>query len=124
MKKVLVLFLIIAIIAGISYVLLSGKFSFDFGSSNSDDAIPVNATVTTKEAEVIEVPPSLLIEIHENNIIYNDEKTSLDELETILQKYENTDDIWILQDTYQASKSTYDEVKELLIKHNFVFGEK
>ena len=65
----------------------------------------------------------LIIEIHEDRIIFRGNEISLAELEEILRQHNNPEYIWELHDIYQAVKSVYDAVVELLNEHNIVFRE-
>ena len=128
LTKILIVLIIVAVIVG--GVLLANHFGiwpFGSGFGDGDGDGTVNSPVTdqedTQEVVVSERPPSLLIEIKEDVIIYDDNEVTLDELEAILKKYEGIDYIWTLQDSYRAYKLTYDNVSELLEKYDIVFRE-
>jgi len=65
----------------------------------------------------------LIIEINENKIIFNEKEISLTDLEQIILEYNKPDSIWELHDIHQATKTIYDEVTDLLKKHDIVFRE-
>jgi hypothetical protein len=127
--KILIVLIVAAVIVG-GALLAShfGLWPFGRGSGDGDGdgtvVSPVNNQEDVQEVEVSELPQSLLIEIREESIIYDNAEISLDDLETILQRYEGVDHAWTLQDTYRADKSTYDSVKNLLEKYDMVFRER
>jgi len=129
MKVFLICLVIAAVIVGAAFALNHfGIWPFGSGIGDGDGEGTVESPVTDQDEEqeviVTERPPSLLIEIRENKVIYDGDEVTLDELETILQKFVDIDEIWTIQDAYRATKSTYDDVKELLVKHDLVFAER
>ena len=68
-------------------------------------------------------PPSSLIKIHNDKILYEDEEISLERLEEILLKYKDNEYIWEIRDVFQADKSTFDSVIDILKKLNMIFAE-
>jgi len=130
LKAIITTLIVVVLVAGViyfGYAALNGQWPFSGGTGDGDgeDISPAESIEETSQ-DVVDAethPPILLIEIRESTIIYADEDVTLDELETIFQKHNNSTDIWILQDTYRADKSTYDSVKELLEKWDMVYRE-
>ena len=117
LKPVLAIALTIALVVGAVYLGIAYFKDLWPFSEKGDSNLPSVDKEDSHEMEVPERPPTLLIEIRENTIMYDGVELSLDELESILLKHKNPDDTWRLRDTYHADKSTYDEVKKLLNKH-------
>lgn len=93
-------------------------------SEDIDEPVIANDIVDSDNSAVADTPPSLLIEVREDRISYDNKEISIEELEEIFAKYNTDENIWILEDTYHADKSTYSEVLELLNKYGFAFQEK
>ena len=94
------------------------------GAGGNGGIIPVmSVQEDTSETHTPNTPPSILIEVHEDRIMYNEYEISLEELEIVLFQFQNTEDIWELNDAFRANKSTFDDVRTLLRKHNITFVE-
>jgi len=100
----------------------NGLFPFGGGDGEGIGVSLIDPKYVVDHESVSE-PPSLVIEIHENRIIYNGEEISLDELEIIIAKYSGDEYGWTILDVYRADKDTFDKVKELLANNNIFFAE-
>jgi len=121
--KLIIVCLIVCVGAAavIGYGIVSGRITLR--GDGEGGILPVVVTMTAPEDAVVVGPSSLLIEIHEELILYNSEEISLDELEAILERYSDTDDIWVLQDAFRADNFTFNSVRDLLRAHNMIFVE-
>lgn len=122
-KKFFVTCIVGAIVAAVGY----GAFAFlnemwpFYGGDGG--AIPVLGPLLVDEQIEVEQPPSLVIEIHEDRIVYDGDEISLDELEAILVQFQDIEHVWILQDVFMAEQATWTSVTELLRARNAVFAE-
>ena len=136
-----VVILAIAVVAYLLYAFVSGLFPFGgMGSGDgTGDASAIivvdepevieeldaaDETVAVEEVEIAEETPSLVIEISEDRLIFNDEVVTFDELEEILRRYAGTEDIWELHDVFRADRATYERVRELLRMHDVVYRQR
>ena len=126
-------------IAAVGYFLfagLSGLWPFwpgdgdGYGDGDGDgtgtaivSVVDSDDTEHAAEPEPAGDPPSLVIEIHEDKIIYDGEEISLYELEDILKRHESGEHGWTLRDAYRADKDTFDRVRELLADNGIFFAE-
>ena len=85
--------------------------------------IPVLGTMLAEEQAEAEQPPSLVIEIHEDRIVYDGDHISLDDLDAVLVQFQDIDEVWILQDTFMADQATWAIVVDLLRIRNVTFAE-
>jgi len=125
-KIVVILIIAAVVVGGLLLANYFGLWPFGRGSGDGDGTMdsPVTDLENTEDVEVVERPPSLLIEIREDEILYDNNVIGLGDLENILQEYQGSDYVWTLQDTYRADKSTYDDVKNLLERYDMVFRER
>jgi len=110
-----------AVVTAIGYgafAFLSDMWPFNAGEGG---VIPVLGTMLVDENA--QQPPSLVIEIHEDRILYDGNEISLDALEAILIQFEEADEIWTLQDAFMADQATWASVRDLLRARNVVFAE-
>jgi len=135
MAKVIIICLVVAAVIVGGALLLNhfGIWPFGSGIGDSDGEGTVDSPITDPEEApeidledliVVERPQSLVIEINEEKIMYNDEEITLDDLEALLQQFEGLEDIWTLEDSYRAEKAVYDSVKDLLVKYDMAFRER
>jgi len=137
MKKFFTVLLIIIIIAAILLAIahFGGFFPFGSGNGNGDgegngdgavvvtddyDQPPENEDV---DVETPAEPQVTLIEIYEDRIIFDGDEVTLDELSTILENSQGSDEAWILRDALRADMATFDDVRELLRTHQIPFAE-
>ena len=115
----------VVVIAGyLVYAYITGLFPFgSTGDGDIEGGTPAYELIE-EEIIVIEEPPSLIIEVSGDQIIYNDEAISLEQLEEVLRRYATVADIWELHDVYRAERATYESVRELLRRHDVVFRER
>lgn len=112
-----------AVVAAIGYgafAFLNEMWPFSAGEGG---AIPVLGTMFADEHADAEQPPSLVIEIYEDRIMYDGEEVSLEDLEAILRQFQEIDEIWTLQDTFRADQATWANVRDLLRAQNVIFAE-
>ena len=112
-----------AVVAAIGYgafAFLNEMWPFSAGEGG---AIPVLGTMFVDEQGDAEQPPSLVIEVHEDRIVYDGDEISLEDLEEILVQFQNVEEIWTLQDVFRADQATWASVRDLLRAHNVVFAE-
>jgi len=113
---------VICAIGVLLYLGISGRWRF--GSDGDDGGlIPVFAVQDTPDVDDGERPPSLLIGIHEGRIIFDEEDVSLYELEEILLEFQDSGDVWQLQDIFRASNAVFNDVRDLLRSKNITFVE-
>ena len=117
--------IVVVIVAGyLVYAYVTGLFPFSgTGDGDIEGGTPAHELIE-EEVIVIDEPPSLIIEISGNQIMYNDEVISLEQLEEVLRRYATVADIWELHDVYRAERATYESVRELLRRHDVVFRER
>ena len=118
--------LLVAAIAIGGYLLAANHFNiFPFGGTGHGDGEGViPAFQIIDEVDVTIEPPSFIIEIREDRIIYNNVEVTLDDLDEILRRYANVADTWELHDALHASRAVYEEVRELLRTHDILFRER
>lgn len=130
LKKLVKFALPIAVIVVIGYLVFAfftGSFPFGTGLGDGDgEAIESEYATAQEEPEIeepdiIEEPPSLIIEISEDRIIYEGEEISIEDLEKILRRYAYIQDIWEIHDVYRADRATYERVRELFRTHDVVY---
>ena len=113
-KKVLFIFFISVIIAGVLvFVNSRGRGLGDNDSFTFD---------TQEEQEETIVTPLLIIEIREDKIYYDNEEITIDRLEQIL--ITNPNEIWEVKDAHQADKAVFETVTDLLTRLDIVFRER
>ena len=134
-KVILICILVAAVIVGGALLLNHfGIWPFGSGIGDGEGDGTVDSPITDPDVEtdlpdiqdivVVERPQSLVIEISEEKIMYDGEEISLDDLEAVMQQFENLEDIWTLEDSYRAEKAIYDSVKDLLVKYDMAFKER
>jgi len=124
LKKTLLYLTIAAVIVVVGYVIfIAGTGPFSRGNTIIPTFHEVYSTPTPEVPESLERPPSLMIEIREDRIVYNYEEVSLAALEAVLVEFGNLEDIWILKDAFHADKYTYDKVRALLTELTVLFAE-
>lgn len=122
-KKVFSTCVVGAVVAAIGYgafAFLNEVWPFTAGEGG---AIPVIGTMIADEQVDVEQPPSLVIEIHENRIVYDGDEISLEDLDAILVRFQDVDEIWTLQDAFMADQATWASVADLLRAHGVIFAE-
>ena len=121
---------VVVVVGYLIYAYIAGAFPFgDTGHGDGEIEAPAYIEIEEKpeiddEPDITTQPPSLVIEISEDRIIYNDEVISLEDLEEVLRRYAIYADIWELHDVYRADRATYESVRELLRRHDVVYRQR
>ena len=130
LTKIVLLVAIVAIIAYLIYAFIAGVFPFG-GAGHGEAEVEAPAYVaieeepeTAEEPDIVTQPPSLVIEISEDRIIYDGEVISLEDLEEVVRKFAGIEDIWELHDVYRADRATYESVRDLLRTHDVAYRER
>ena len=132
-KKLIKFALPVAVVVAIGYLVyafFAGLFPFGGMEHGDGEAVAPEYATVYEEPEIeepdiiMEEPPSLIIEISEDRIIYDGEEISIEDLEEVLRRYANTQDIWELHDVYRADRATYERVRELLRTHDVAYRQR
>ena len=68
--------------------------------------------------------PAIIIEIHEDRIIFDGDEIYLEDFEEIVRANSGLDIAWVLSDAHQASRVVYNDVVEVLNRHGIAFTER
>jgi hypothetical protein len=100
----------------------SGGQNIGFGTPPSTTEAPAQSAIASPAADATETE-SLIIDVSEEEVLYNGGVVTLDELKEILLNRNQPGFIWILQDSH-AKKAVYDQVKALLGECSVQFTER
>ena len=136
LAKIALLVAVIVVIGYLIYAFIAGVFPFrgavlgeNEGEAPTYIAIEEEPDIDDEpdideEPDITIDPPSLVIEISEDRIIFDGEVISLEDLEEVLRRYASDEDIWELHDVYRADRATYESVRELLRTHDVAYRQR
>lgn len=119
MGKIIIAIIVIAVVAVGAFLLGKGGLGFGGGKGDGEgdgDAVAAVATVSEEEEEKPEIEEitSVELRINGNEYIYNNNKYTIDELQTLVEKIKELDDISVKLIDDDASEKAYQAIEKAL----------
>ena len=119
MGKIIIAILVIVAVAVGAYLLGKGGLGFGGGKGDGEgdgDAVAAIATVSEEEEEKPETEEITTVElrVNGNEYIYNNDKYSLDEVQALVDKIKELDDISVKLVDDNASEKAFQAIEQAL----------